>query len=115
VRVSRNSTINVMHNIYSVPPRLMHKVVQVRIHEEESGVYYGQVHIQSMPWVIGRAHQRVNYRHGIWSLVQKPGAFARYRYRDDLYPSMSFHKAYERLQQRWPGTKGDAAYLRILH
>jgi hypothetical protein len=31
MRVSRNSTLNVMHNIYSVPPRLMHKVVQVRI------------------------------------------------------------------------------------
>jgi hypothetical protein len=115
VRVSRNSTINVMHNIYSVPPRLMHKVVQVRIHEDEIGVYYGQVHLQSMPRVIGRAHHRVNYRHVIWSLVQKPGAFARYRYRDDLYPSMTFRKAYERLQQRWPGTQGDAAYLRILH
>jgi hypothetical protein len=46
--------------------------------------------------------------------VQKPGAFARYRYRDDLYPSMTFRKAYERLQQRWPGTQGDGAYLRIL-
>jgi Mu transposase-like protein len=115
VQVSRNSTINVMHNLYSVPPRLMHKVVQVRIHEDEIGVYYGQAHIQSMPRLIGRAHHRVNYRHVIWSLVQKPGAFARYRYRDDLYPSMTFRKAYERLQQRWLGTQGDAAYLRILH
>jgi hypothetical protein len=115
VRVSRNSTINVMHNLYSVPPRLMHKVVQVRIYEDEIGVYYGQAHIQSMPRLIGRAHHRVNYRHVIWSLVQKPGAFARYRYRDDLYPSLTFRKAYARLQQRWPGTQGDAAYLRILH
>ena len=93
VQVSRNSTTNVMHNLYSVPPRLMHKVVQVRIHEDGIGVYYGQAHIPSMPRLIGRAHHRVNYRHVIWSLVQKPGAFARYRYRDDLYPSMSFRKA----------------------
>ncbi len=93
----------------------MHKVVQVRIYEDEIGLYYGQVHLQSMPRLIGRAHHRVNYRHVIWSLVQKPGAFARYRYRDDLYPRMTFRKAYERLQQRWPGTQGDAAYLRILH
>jgi hypothetical protein len=115
MRVSRNSTINVMHNIYSVPPRLMHKVVRVRIYEDEIAVYYGQVHIQGMPRLIGRAHHRINYRHVIWSLVHKPGAFARYRYRDDLYPSLTFRKAYERLQQTWPGTKGDAAYLRILH
>jgi len=84
VRVSRNSTINVMHNLYSVPPRLMHKAVRVRIYEEEIAVYYDQVHIQSMPRLIGRVHHRVNYRYVIWSLVQKPGAFARYRYRDDL-------------------------------
>ena len=32
-----------------------------------------------------------------------------------VYPSLTFRKAYARLQQRWPGTKGDAAYLRILH
>jgi hypothetical protein len=31
IRVSRNSTLNVMHNIYSVPPRLMHQVVRVRL------------------------------------------------------------------------------------
>jgi hypothetical protein len=115
VRVSRNSTINVMHNIYSVPPRLMHKVVRARLYEDEIAVYYDQAHIQSMPRLIGRAHHRVNYRHVIWSLVQKPGAFARYRYRDDLYPSLTFRKVYERLQQSWPGTKGDTAYLRILH
>jgi hypothetical protein len=115
VRVSRNSTINVMHNIYSVPPRLMHKVVRARLYEDEIAIYYDQAHIQSMPRLIGRAHHRVNYRHVIWSLVQKPGAFARYRYRDDLYPSLTFREVYEHLQQSWPGTKGDAAYLRILH
>jgi hypothetical protein len=115
VRVSRNSTINVMHNIYSVPPRLMHKMVRVRIYEDTLEVYYNHTHIQSMPRLVGRAHHRVNYRHVIWSLVHKPGAFARYRYRDDFYPSLTFRKAYERLQQSWPGTKGDAAYLRILH
>jgi hypothetical protein len=63
---------------------------------------------------LGGRYPRVNYRHVIGSLVQKPGAFARYRYRDDLYPSMTLRKAYERLQQRWLGIQGDAAYLRIL-
>ena len=68
-----------------------------------------------MPRLIGRAPHPVHYRPGIGSLVPKPGAFARYRYREDLYPSLTFRKVYERLQQAWPGTKGDAAYLRILH
>jgi hypothetical protein len=42
-----------------------------------------------MPRLIGRAHHQVNYRHVIGSLVHKPGAFARYRYREDLYPSLT--------------------------
>lgn len=48
-------------------------------------------------------------------LVQKPGAFARYRYREALFPSLVFRRAYEALQAAHPGTPGDAAYLRILH
>jgi hypothetical protein len=32
-----------------------------------------------------------------------------------LTPNSRFRRVYERLQQAWPGTKGDAAYLRILH
>ena len=34
----------------------------------------------------GRNGHRINYRHMIWSLVRKPGAFARYRYREELFP-----------------------------
>ena len=86
MRVSRNSTINVMHNLYSVPPRLRHNVVRVRLYEDMLEVYYHHTLIQAMPRLIGRAHHQVNYRHVIWSLVHKPGAFARYRYREDLYP-----------------------------
>ena len=35
------------------------------------------------------------HRHVIWSLVRKPGAFARYRYREELFPSLAFRRAYE--------------------
>ena len=31
-----------------------------------------------------------NYRHVIGSLVHKPGAFARYRFREQLFPAMQF-------------------------
>ena len=93
MRVSRNGPINVMPNIYSVPPRLMHNVVRVRLYEDTLEVYYHHTLIQTMPRLIGRAHHQVNYRHVIGSLVHKPGAFARYRYREDLYPSLTFRLA----------------------
>ncbi|MCK7529032.1 MAG: hypothetical protein MZV64_71475 [Ignavibacteriales bacterium] len=35
----------------------------------------------------GRSHHAIDYRHVIGSLVQKPGALARYRYREALFPT----------------------------
>ena len=64
---------------------------------------------------MGRSHHAIDYRHVIWSLVQKPGAFARYRYREALFPSLIFRRTYALLQETWPGIQADAAYLRILH
>ena len=58
---------------------------------------------------------RIDYRHVIWSLVRKPGAFARYVYREELFPSLVFRAAYDAIQTAQPGTKGDLEYLRILH
>ena len=39
----------------------------------------------------------LDYRHVIWSLVRKPGAFAHYCFRDDLFPSLVFRRAYDAL------------------
>ncbi len=50
----------------------------------------------------------------IWSLVRKPGAFAHYRYRDDLFPSLVFRRAYDALQARAPD-RADRNYVRLLH
>ena len=48
-------------------------------------------------------------------LAQKPGAFARYVYREEMFPSLAFREANDALQEVRPGTKGDLEYLRILH
>ena len=115
VRVSQNSTINVLGNLYSVPPRLVQQSLRVQVYENHLAVFYGATWIQEMPRLIGRSHHAIDYRHVIWSLVQKPGAFARYRYREALFPTLVFRRAYAALQAAHPGTAGDAAYLRLLH
>jgi hypothetical protein len=46
--------------------------------------------------------------------VRKPGAFARYRYREDLFPSVTFRRAYDQLQ-RTQGDRADIDYVRLLH
>ena len=39
----------------------------------------------------------LDYRHVIDHLLRKPGAFERYRYREQLYPSRSFREAHDHL------------------
>jgi hypothetical protein len=51
---------------------------------------------------VGKQQKRIDYRHVIWSLVKKPGAFAAYRYRDELFPTTTFRKAYDRLSSLLP-------------
>ena len=52
-------------------------------------------------------------RTSIHSLVRKPGAFARYRFREQLFPTRHFRLAYDALKQ-WRGERADVDYVRIL-
>ncbi len=51
----------------------------------------------------------------IASLVRKPGAFERYRYREELFPTLVFRRAYDTLAQSLTGWRPDVEYLRVLH
>ena len=48
------------------------------------------------------------------SLVRKPGAFARYRFREQLFPMMQCRPIYDALKQ-WRGERADVEHVRILH
>jgi hypothetical protein len=115
VGVTSWSTIRVRRNTYSVPSRLIGETVRVYIYEQRLEVYHGGVLQLEMERLRGEGGHRINYRHVIWSLVQKPGAFARYRYREDLFPSLVFRRAYDALREQLDGWKADIEYLRILH
>ncbi|MCP3998843.1 MAG: transposase family protein, partial [bacterium] len=115
-RVSPWSTIRIKHNSYSVPSRLIGEQVDVRVYEDRLQVHYGGVLQARIERLLGRNGHTINYRHIIWSLVKKPGAFERYRYREDLFPSPVFRRAYDLLVQSLATRrKADIEYLRILH
>lgn len=109
------STIRVKHNTYSVPSRLIGQTVRVRVFDERLEVSFRDSHQLTVGRLLGRNNHCINYRHIIWSLVQKPGAFAQYRYREDLFPALVFRRAYDCLQEKYAGRKADVEYLRILH
>jgi hypothetical protein len=115
VKVSEWSTVRVKHCAYSVPSRLIGEWVRARIFEDRLEVRFTDELQLACERLRGRGLHRIDYRHVIWSLVRKPGGFARYVYREEMFPSLVFRAAYDAIQAARPGTKGDLEYLRILH
>jgi hypothetical protein len=114
VVVSQFSTITLATNRYSVPSRLIGATVLVRVRAERLEGYVGTTRVFEMPRLIGKQQHRIDYHHVIHSLVRKPGAFAAYRYRDDLFPSTVFRQAYDCLVES-SQARADREYVRILH
>lgn len=114
VLVTRFSTIRVAGNIYSVASRLMGEHVDVRLYPERLEVFYAGARVAEMERLRGKGGAAIDYRHLIWSLVRKPGAFARYRWREALFPTVVFRRAFDALEARQPG-RADVEYVRILH
>jgi hypothetical protein len=114
VPVSRGSTIQVLRNTYSVPSRLIGVRVTVRVRAETLEIDQGTVHLLTIPRLLGERQHRIDYRHLSASLVRKPGAFAQYRYRDDLFPTLTFRRTYDALVQAVPH-RADRDYVRLLH
>jgi len=115
VLVTPWSTVRVKLNTYSVPSRLIGERVRVRIYDERIEVWYAERRELTIERLIGRKGHRIDYRHIIWSLVQKPGAFARYRYREDLFPALVFRHTYDALAKAHVERIADREYVRILH
>jgi len=114
VKVRRWSTIRIWNKTYSVPSRLRGHEVEVRQYANQLEVFYQGKLVERMPRLRGGREHRIDYRHVIWSLVRKPGAFARYRYREELFPTPTFREAYDALR-RFRGERADVDYVRILH
>ena len=114
VTVSRFSTIRVVRNTYSVPSQLIGHTLVARLRAEQIELYRGTSLVGTLPRLRGQDRHRIDYRHIIDSLVRKPGAFAHYRYHDDLFPQLVFRQAYDRLCSRTP-TRADREYVRLLY
>lgn len=112
-RVRRGSTIAVLGNAYSVPSRLIGEWVEAWVGVEEIEVRYAGEVVQRMARLRGQRKHRIDYRHVVEWLVRKPGAFARYCYREEMFPGEAYRRAYEALARVKP-ERADTEYVRIL-
>ena len=112
--VSQNSTIRVKKVTYSVPARWVGQELKVEIYERELHLYHGRERLLTVPRACGNRGSVIDWRHMIKALLRKPGAFERYRYRQEFYPSGRFRAAHDRLANDHGQRQGDLEYLRLL-
>ena len=113
-RVSSGSLIRVQNNSYSVHSRLIGEAVNIRLYAEYLEIWYAGRHVDRIPRLRGQGKHYVQYRHVIDSLVKKPGAFENYRYREDMFPTSRFRRAYDALKRRHTPRGAAKEYLKIL-
>lgn len=113
VPVTTWSTVRVAHNVYSVPSRLIRHEVIARLYADHVEIHFAGQCVCSMERLRGTGKARIDYRHVIGSLVRKPGAFENYRYREEMFPSTVFRRAYDWLLQHHP-LHASRKYLQIL-
>lgn len=114
VRVGSGSTIRVKSHTYSVPSRLIGEMVRVRVFEERISVYLGGALMAERERVRGSGAYHVAWRDVVGWMVRKPGALRRYRYRDAMFPSAVYARAYERLDESLATWSADMNYLQVL-
>ena len=112
--VKRGGIIRVAGKPYSMPSRLIGHQVKVRLCANHLEVRYCNALVARPERVRGEGLEGVDYRHVVHSLVRKPGAFRRYVYREAMFPTLVFRRAYDALaerSQKW----ADLEYVRILY
>ena len=90
-------------------------MLDVRLYAEHLDLYYAQQRLERIPRLRGKGGHFIQYRHIIDWLRRKPGAFANYRWRDNLFPTTRFRMAYDALCDRYTALEASNKYLKILY
>jgi len=115
VRVSGHSTIRVKNITYSVPSRLIGQRLRVEVYESVLQLYLGRERVLEVPRACGDRGAVINFRHVVGPLLRKPGAFVNYQHREQLYPSVAYRAAYDRLVTDHGERPGIIEYLHLLN
>ena len=115
LQVPTTSVIRLKQNSYSVPSYLIGLKLQSRIHADHIEIWQPGRKLFEMPRLIGKDQVWFDYRHVIDSLVRKPGGFINYRYREHMYPTIWFRKAFDTAIAQHGELPGVKCYLKLLY
>jgi hypothetical protein len=112
--VGQHSTIRVKKVVSSVPARLIGQTLRVEVYEMALQIFHGRELLLTLPRALGDRGAVIDYRHIIEHLLRKPGAFAHYVHREELFPDSTFRLAYDRLVADHGQRAGQLEYLHLL-
>jgi hypothetical protein len=115
VSVGNHSTIRVKKITYSVPSRLIGQRLRVEVYESVLKLYLGRKRVLEVPRACGDRGAVINFRHVVGPLLRKPGAFLNYQHREQLYPTVAYRAAYDRLVADHGERPGIIEYLHLLN
>ena len=108
------STIRVRKIAYSVPSRLIGQQLRVQVYESQLKFYLGRQMVLELPRVRGDQGAAINFRDLVGPMLRKPGAFFNYQHREQLYPTMAYRAALDRLIEDHGQRPGVIEYLNLL-
>jgi hypothetical protein len=115
VRVNRESIVRVGKQAYSVPSRWAGSSLRARITETTVSFFKGPMVVAEAERHRGDSGVYVNWRHVIGQLARTPGAFARWRHREAMFPSLRWRSFYDNLLNRQSAGRAEREYLGVLH
>ena len=107
------STISIDGAVYSVPSRFIGQKLKVLVARDQIRAYYNRHLVMECQRQV-KGGRCINYRHVIFHLLRKPGAFRNYQYREEMFPRVVFRSAYDELLKH-DDERADKNYLRILN
>lgn len=114
VRVTRESIARVGKLGYSVPSRWAGRRLRARINESQIVFYDGSNRVAEVERRYGNSGVYVDWRHVVGALRGKPGAMARWRHRESLFPNQVWRSLYDGLLSRYSEGRAEREYLGIL-
>lgn len=113
-RVNKYALVRVGKGSYSVPSKYRTRRLRARIYESRIELWHEQSCVAAFERHANAGGACVDWRHLIEDLCRKPGAFARYRYRESFYPSLLWREVNDDLRKRFSSARADSDYLQML-
>jgi hypothetical protein len=105
-RVSKYGVFTIKGALYSAPSRLIGHRLTVREYNDHVECWLGGQCVYHCPRALRRNGERrarqIDYRHVVEGLKRKPGAFARWVFRDDAFPRAIYRRTWENLSAELP-------------